>query len=345
MPPSDLPPVAVVLINWNALEDTAECIDSLGRLEYGNLRVIVVDNGSRGEQAAALRQRFPHVHVHAAGRNLGYTGGNNAGLRLALDGGAAYILCLNNDTVAAPDALRKLVEALEANPHVGLATAAIYEAHQPTTLAGMGCRLRFDMLVCGEQVRQSEAAAGSAAVEVSYAEGCALLIRRAVAERTGGFDGDFFAYFEDADLGLRAKALGWTSLAVPAARVWHKVAGKDSGSGSPTACFYSARNSWRIVRRHASAAQRDTFHRCYPRRALGVLRDLIHARAAGNVPAARRDYAGKSALLLGAVAGFLGFKGPRDAGGWPVWERGLRIGLAAFVVLCLPLARLLPRRS
>ena len=274
-----------------------------------------------------------------------YTGGNNAGIRLALDGGAEYIFCLNNDTTTAPDALQKLVEAMEANPRAGLATAAIYEAHQPTALAGIGCRLRFDVLLCGEHIREFDATGSLATFEVPYVEGCALLIRRAVAEQTGGFDDDFFAYLEDADLGLRAKALGWISLAVPASRVWHKVAGKATGSGSPTSYFYVARNSWRLARRHASAVQRATFYRLYPRRFLGALRDLIHIRAAKDAPTARWDYAGKSALLLGATAGFLGFKGRRDAGVWPRLEKVLRVGLTALVFLCLPLASLLPRRS
>ena len=345
MSPARLPQVTVVLVNWNGLQDTLDCIESLRQTEYGNRCIVVVDNGSDNHQAAAIQQRFTGVQVHATDRNLGFTGGNNLGIKLALAGGADYILCLNNDTVVAPDSLGKLVEAMEANPHAGLATAAIYKAHQPTVLDGLGCRLRFDLLLCGEHLREFQPAQLSSPFEVPYAEGCALMIRRAAAEQAGGFDDAFFAYFEDADLCLRAKAQGWTSLAVPLAHVWHKIDEKPSGSGSPTACFYSARNSWLLVRRHASDAQRGAFRRRYPRQALGLVRDLVYLRASGLAPAAvRREYDCKSALLLGTTAGFLGFKGRRDTGSWPAWEKVLRAGLNAFISLCLPLAKRLPRR-
>ena len=112
-----LPPlVAVVVLSWNSREDTLACLESLGSLRYRRLITIVVDNGSIDGSFEAIRARFPGVDAMQTGVNLGYAGGNNVGLRRALDLGAEYVLLLNNDTVVASDALDKLVTVGEAYP-------------------------------------------------------------------------------------------------------------------------------------------------------------------------------------------------------------------------------------
>ena len=346
MPPPSSPRVTIVLINWNALDDTVECLESLQKLDYRDLSIIVIDHGSPDDQASTIQRQFPDIKVHAAGRNLGYTGGNNLGIELALAGGPDYILCLNNDTVVAPDLLLALVDAMEANPKAGVATPAIYQAHQPTRLAGLGCNFRFDRLLCGEPLSASPTTPLEQPFEVPYAEGCAMFLRRAMVEQIRGFDDQFFAYFEDADLCLRAKTKGWTSLAVPSARVWHKVAGKSSGENSPTACFYSARNSWLLVRKHVTLRQRQTFYRKYPRQVAVLLRDFVRSHCPHPDPAAarlERDRA--AALFLGATAGWLRFTGRRDAQPWVGLERVFRSALGVFARLCLPFYSLVVYRN
>src|ERR1700680_2070945 len=96
------PLVAVVIVNWNGREDTAACLESLRRDGYPRQFVIVVDNDSADGSAAAVRSGFPEATVIEAGANLGFTGGNNLGIRRALDEGADYVYLLNNDTVVEP---------------------------------------------------------------------------------------------------------------------------------------------------------------------------------------------------------------------------------------------------
>ena len=93
-----MPRVTVVVLNWNGLADTLECLNSLVRLDYPTHEVVVVDNGSTDGSVQVFREQFPMATVFETGENLGYTGGNNAGLRHALAQGADYVLLLNNDT-------------------------------------------------------------------------------------------------------------------------------------------------------------------------------------------------------------------------------------------------------
>src|SRR5690242_13465997 len=110
------PLISVVVLNWNGKIDTLECLESLARVDYPNFEVIVVDNGSADDSVAAIRQQFPDVMVLETGANLGYAGGNNVGIRKALEDQASYVLLLNNDTVVHPQLLTSLVEAAAAVP-------------------------------------------------------------------------------------------------------------------------------------------------------------------------------------------------------------------------------------
>ena len=114
------PTVTVVVLNWNNLPDTIECLESLRAVTYPALRLLVVDNGSTDGSEAALRARFPGLELLQTGENLGFAGGNNAGIRRALEGGADHVLLLNNDTTVDPGFVTAMVDAARANPRAGL---------------------------------------------------------------------------------------------------------------------------------------------------------------------------------------------------------------------------------
>lgn len=331
------PLVGIVLVNWNALADTLECLDSLARLEYPKIHIIVVDNGSRDDESAAIQQHSPHVIIHASQANLGYTGGNNIGIRIAMEQGADYILCLNNDTLVEPNFLSRLVSEMEAAPLVGLATPAIYEAHHPEALAGIGCELLLGQTICGRPILKTPIDDLSP-FEVPYVEGCAMLMRRIVADQIGGFDDRLFAYFEDADLCLRASERGWRCLAVPSARIWHKVNSKQTGSGSPTAWFYSSRNSVYISRRYSTLRERRALWGDQRLTAYRMLRECLRNRVIQTDPNASRDsYERFASLVLGITAGRTGFYGNRNTLPWKFIECVLRLILYLIVITLTPI--------
>src|SRR4030042_5743937 len=121
------PKVSVVIVNWNNFNDTAACVESLKKVTYPNREIIVVDNGSQGDDVNLLRQGFgDSIRLIANGKNRGFAGGCNIGIRDALSRGAEYFALLNNDTVVAPDFLEAVVRVAESDKKVGVAGGKIY---------------------------------------------------------------------------------------------------------------------------------------------------------------------------------------------------------------------------
>ncbi len=119
---------AVVVLNWNGRDDTLACLASLRRVRREDVAVICVDNGSTDGTPEAVRAAFPEVEVLETGANLGFAGGNNAGIARALEHGADWVVLLNNDATIAPDALEAFDRAVAAHPDAGvLAGKVLYD--------------------------------------------------------------------------------------------------------------------------------------------------------------------------------------------------------------------------
>ena len=138
-----VPQVMAIVLNWNLLDDTCRCVSSLRQSDYPNLTLAVVDNGSDPDLYSQLRSRLTEdVALLRSELNLGFAEGNNLGLRYALEHGADYVLVINNDTVVAPDMVRRLVAVAEAQPDAGLLGPVIYYLQPPDQVwfAGYGHR-------------------------------------------------------------------------------------------------------------------------------------------------------------------------------------------------------------
>lgn len=256
-------PVAIVVLNWNGATDTIICLKSLEALTYANFRVIVVDNGSTDGSVPAIRAAFPSVELIETGRNLGFAGGNNVGIRYALDRGADYVLLLNNDTEVERSLLDALVAAACRFPEAGAFSGKIYFHADPHRIWYAGARwneqtLRFDLV--GEGLID-DGNHFSHTSETAYACGCALFLPAARLREIGLLDEDFFLYFEETDWCYRARAAGHPSIFVPEARLWHKVSVSFGGEGSPLALYFITRNRLLWARRHAMRATRLRIYR------------------------------------------------------------------------------------
>ena len=106
-----------MVLNWNGRADTLRCLESLAALERSDVEIVCVDNGSADGSPQAIRERFPQVVLIEAGENLGYAGGNNLGLRRALQSGACWIVLVNNDATVAPDVIAGFERAAQERPH------------------------------------------------------------------------------------------------------------------------------------------------------------------------------------------------------------------------------------
>lgn len=265
--------VSIIVLNWNGLKETLECLDSLAAISYPNYDVLVVDNGSTGNDAAALRGRAGgRIRLLENDRNYGYTGGNNIGIRDCLARSQPdYLLILNNDVTVAPDFLDRLVEAAEAAPAAGVAGPKVYYHSEPNRIQSAGVTVNMwtgQTTTAG--LKQMDAGQHDAGREVDCVSGSCLLIKRTVIEKIGLFDESYFAYWDETDYCTRARTAGYSVNYVPAARVWHKAPIKRKiwdrtarGRSSSLRYYYSARNNFRFMARHATREQYAVFLLCF----------------------------------------------------------------------------------
>jgi GT2 family glycosyltransferase len=246
--------VCTVILNWNGLADTVACIRSCQQVAYPHNTLLVVDNGSTDGSVAGLRGLFPDLRIIETGANLGYAGGCNAGIEIALAYGAEFIWLLNNDTTVDPEALGELVATLQARPKAGIAGSKIFYATRPDVIwfGGGEVSARWGYV---RHRGQDEIDVGQHddVTPCDFITGCSLLIRSHVVSQIGLMREDYFLYWEDVDWNARAVVAGWESLFVPTSRVWHRVSGssKDAvGLTSTKPCRYEMRNRILFHRRH-----------------------------------------------------------------------------------------------
>ena len=245
--------VAAVVVNWNGGDENLACLRSLLDQEPPPERILFVDNASSDGSPERVAERFgARVEVLRNAENLGYGGGNNVGVELALQAGADAVLVVNNDVELPPGTLARLVAELEAQPDVGVVgprvllkggTGIVWAAggsltwrQNLTTLLGHGA---------------PDGAAWRASRDVDYVPGCAMLVRRAVLELAGLLDADYFAYTEDVDFGLRARAHGWRSRVVGEVAALHAPSTSTGGGYNPRRKYMMGVNSVRFLRRWA----------------------------------------------------------------------------------------------
>ena len=253
-----LPSVTTVILNWNGLADTRECLQSLRAAPYPDNHIIVVDNGSQVDEASALQTEFGElIEVIRLPENRGFAGGANAGITRALEVGAEYVLLLNNDTVVDPAFLTQLVEGARDVPKLAAACPRTYFYAEPRTIYSTGGSVSLWRGVA-TQVGRGEKDEGQYGKRArrDYADGVCMLIPAAAIRKVGLLDEEYFAYWEETDWCVRAREAGLRCYYIPQSRIWHKAA----RSRMPDAKFHYLyrRNSLLFVRKRGSGLQLAT---------------------------------------------------------------------------------------
>ncbi|MEK0445241.1 MAG: hypothetical protein RLZZ399_562 [Verrucomicrobiota bacterium] len=243
------PLVAIIMVVWNGVDDTLDCLRSLADDPYENKVLILVDNGSTDGSAQKVRAFWPDAQIVSTGRNLGFTGGNNVGLVEAFRIGARYAFLLNNDTTVEAEALTALVDAAERDPGAGILAPVVHYHDSPGSIWFSGAVLRLGR---GEAVhdhtRQPERSAAPYASP--WVSGCAMLVRMVAVDQVGGFDDRFYLTWEDVDWCVRMRSEGWGVFVVPAARIFHKCS-RATRRITGIRCYYAVRNSLLMAQKHA----------------------------------------------------------------------------------------------
>ena len=252
----ELASIYAVVANWNGGRENLECLRSLLEQGLPEANVIFVDNGSSDGSAALVRARHPQARLIENRANLGFGEASNQGAQRALELGARAVFFVNNDVVAPAGTLARLAAELDARPQAGIVGPLVLTKADPTRVWCAGglltwrenlSTLRGHLQPDGPQWRATRA--------VDYVPGCALLVRREVLEQVGMFDADFFAYMEDVDFCLRARAAGFETWLVGDVAVQHASSSSTGGGYNPRRKYMMGVNSIWFLRRHARAAQ------------------------------------------------------------------------------------------
>jgi len=247
-----LPKVAIIILNWNGFNDTRECLESLKSIHYCNYEIILVDNNSQGNEYQILKEKYKgFVNWFIKNDyNLGFAGGNNSGIQIALKNNFDYILLLNNDTVVEPDFLNKLVENGEKNKNIGILTPKIIYYSNKNLIWSAGgyiSKIKASGFPYGlnKSVKSNDRERFC-----TFASGCCLLIKTEVFNNIGLLDDLYFLYLEDTDFCFRAIKNGYKILYIPSSIIYHKVNTSTTKENLLLPLYYSIRNRLYFARKN-----------------------------------------------------------------------------------------------
>jgi N-acetylglucosaminyl-diphospho-decaprenol L-rhamnosyltransferase len=253
--------VSIIIVNWNVLQLLAACLESIQRSPNPpSLEIIVVDSASSDESVAMLKQRFPDVITLAQTENIGFTRGNNLGMKSAR---GRYLFLLNPDTEIIDDALTQMVDYLDMHTQVGILGPHTYNTDRTT----QSTRRRFPSLAVGifestwlqpfapKQLLDHfyvNDAPENATLEVDWVQGSALIARREVYEQIGGLDEGYIMFSEELDWCKRAKDANWRVIYYGDAHIIHH-GGKSTEQVVARKHIHFQESKLRYFRKHHGA--------------------------------------------------------------------------------------------
>ncbi len=303
------PSVWLVVLAWNGRADT---MDLLSGLRAEPAQILLVDNGSTDGTIDAVRDAYPEVQTLRLDANLGFAGGNNAGISLALSKGAEIIGVLNNDTIVEPGFLAPLVHVLDGSEAGSGRDRAVSPdiryADAPEVSWWRGSTLDLGSGWPRHLTPEEQSDERRTLTPTPLLSGCCIVARAETWRRVGYFDERLFLIFEDSDWSMRATSAGVDLFVVPESRIRHRVSRSFTGRTHVLGSYYFARNGLIFAQRHLGW-----------RPTLAFLRDQILRRSAREM-LRRRQFGPAAMRLLGVWAAALGGRGP--AGRFATWVAG-----------------------
>ena len=259
------PKVSITILNWNGLKDTIECLESIKKISYTNYDVVVVDQGSKGNDAQVLEERFGnYIHLVKNDRNYGSGGGINIAMKYALDNcNPDYILLLDNDTITDRNFLDELVEVISRDGNIGAVVAVIYSYDEPDqiqqSLTGyinfwIGDVMGMDWLTRFFGVPPIK---DNLPREIKQPGFWCILFRRECVENVGLMDTTYFMMWDSADYCERIRRAGYRFVYAPKAKIWHKWRTSTKIDGK--AQYYLLRNRFKFMKKYATRMQNISF--------------------------------------------------------------------------------------
>jgi GT2 family glycosyltransferase len=259
------PMVCIVIVNWNGLTDTVECLESLRKISYSNYKVVIVDNYSKGNDVTALKEKFAdYIDIIRNDQNYGFAGGNNIGMRYAIANFQPdYLLVLNNDTVVDPVFLTAMVDVAERDQLTGVIGTKTYFYDEPNRLQAVWGKMNFmigearghpQVIASKWRIKEIDKGQYNSIRAVDHVGGSCFMIKRSIIDNIGMLDESFSSYWEETDFFFRTRKAGYKIYYVPAAKIWHK-GGRSAVKVPGIVRYYMTRNRFWFMKKHASAWQ------------------------------------------------------------------------------------------
>lgn len=269
------PLVSVVILNWNGLKFLEKCFETLFKQDYPNFEVVMSDNGSSDGSIEFVRKNFPRVRIVENGKNLGFAGGTNAGIRASK---GEYVFLSNNDVeFRQKNLLSLLVSVAESDPKIGVVGCFLMNIDKPNTIQNLYgaafpkklpsfnlAKFNLNQVCHGDPVSTYTPDNGqyTKVVEIDSING---LIKKSVLDRVGLLDEKFFLYYEEVDLGFRIKKAGFKTVLAQFARLWH-YGSASIPNDTPFYIYNMYKSKIRWVMKHFSWPDKlvfITFHLAY----------------------------------------------------------------------------------
>lgn len=241
------PLISIITINFNSLQVTCEFLESTKKLTYRNFEIILVDNASKENPTQFITTQFPEVKLLVNDTNLGFAGGNNAGMAMAR---GDYFLIINNDTEVTEDLLERLLEPFKDNS-IGVVSPKIKYFFHPDIIQYAGFTEINPITGRNKTIGDKEKDQGQHDVPyyTSYAHGAAMFLKKEVIEKSGMFAEVFFLYYEELDWSARIQQAGYRIYYQPEAVIYHKES-MSTGKNSTLKTYYLTRNRILFLRRN-----------------------------------------------------------------------------------------------
>ena len=247
--------VNLFVLNWNGRDLTLDCLSSLEKVIYPNVKIHIIDNGSSDNSVVSIRNKFPDYEIIELAENHGFAKGNNTGFQ-SVKQKADYIIFLNNDTIVDPNFIDPLVNELEAISNVKQTAPKIfYEDKKEYIWFAGGIISLWTGVIRHSGIRKKDSSKFSQKRKIDYATGCCVCMRTVDFESIGMFDESFLLYGEDVDLSLRFSNQGGEILFVPESKIWHKVSASLGGQSAFGKWKRKLSGKMKLVRKHSPEYQ------------------------------------------------------------------------------------------
>ncbi len=242
------PLVSIITVNFNGSVDTLELIESLTRITYPNIEIIVIDNHSENDTPRVIKEKYPSVVLYESNINMGFAGGNNLGIMRAR---GEYVLLLNNDTIVEKNFLEPLVRKFQSDPRIGAVSSKLrfYYDRSVIQFAGYTPINHRTMRSFAIGYNEKDKGQYDTDMETPYAHGAAMMVSMKAIREVGIMSYIFFLYYEEADWSYRILRAGYTIWYVHNSLVYHKES-IAVGKISSLKIYYQNRNRLVFMRRN-----------------------------------------------------------------------------------------------